>query len=64
MDCPKGIDKDDQEFVQVEFELPPDVYELAALAARRRGMALEDFLSILVRCDIEGTLPLWHKPWQ
>jgi hypothetical protein len=38
MDCPEGMDNDDQEFVQVEFELSQDIYELAARAARRRGM--------------------------
>jgi hypothetical protein len=27
----------------------------SAEPARRRGMALEGYLSVLVRCDIEGT---------
>jgi hypothetical protein len=60
IDCPEGMDNDDQELVQVEFELPPDIY--AARAARRRGMALEDFLSVVVLSYLKGTLPLWHKP--
>jgi hypothetical protein len=62
MDCPEPMDNDDQEFVQVEFQLPLHLYELASEAARRRAMALEDYVSVLVCCDIEGTLPLWHKP--
>ncbi len=64
LDCPEGMDEDDEEFVQVEFKLSPDIYELASRAARKRGMALEDYLSVLIRCDIEGTLPLWHEPWR
>jgi hypothetical protein len=47
---------DDEEIVEVRVDLPADVCELARADARKRGMALEDYLSVLIRCDIEGTV--------
>jgi hypothetical protein len=58
------MDYDAQQFVQVVFNLSLEIYELASKAASRRGMALEDYLCVLVCCDIDGTLPLWHEPWR
>ena len=51
----------DEEFVEVSAELPRSVYEAACQAARKRGMALEDYLSVLADCDARGTVPLWRK---
>jgi hypothetical protein len=55
------MEDDDEEIVEVGVELGVDLYELACQAARERGMALEDYLSVLTVCHIQGTRPLWRK---
>jgi hypothetical protein len=55
------MEGDAEEIVEVRAELPPDLYALVREGARKRGMAPEDFLSILVECDIRGTEPAVAK---
>ena len=55
------MEGDAEEIVEVRVELPPDLYALVRECSRKRGMAPEDFLSILVECDIKGLQPLWRR---
>ena len=55
------MEGDAEEIVEVRVEVPPDLYALVREGARKRGMAPEDFLSILVECDIKGIEPLWRR---
>jgi hypothetical protein len=49
------MEDDDEEIVEVRAELSLDLYELMSQTARKRGMASDDFLSVLVVCDMQGT---------
>jgi hypothetical protein len=55
------MEDEGEEIVEVRIELPREVYELACQAARKRRMAVEDFLSVVTQCHIRGTRPLWRK---
>ena len=58
------VKEDDEEFVEMRFELPREEWERVSRQAGKRGMSEEDYLSVVVQCYLAGTVPRWKKAWR